>query len=185
MIIYFTAIILLMLICISITGLGVVICQAFDWFEKKKESDQSFEKVWNKANLKHLNELNPSITKSDFINFNKKIQLNPYAKEKSNVDTQEVKAPVSKPTPTTLAGKTFKEIFTHPISAVPIAGITVANAAMPLPLWANATLLGSAIIGEILYWRSQWTTLYEKHECEAEKNIDRITTIELEPRHSK
>ena len=72
----------------------------------------------------------------------------------------------SKPNPAVVAGRTFKEILLHPITYAPAAAVAVANAIIPIAWWANLPLVITSIIGEVIFWKGNWTPIYEKHEAE-------------------
>lgn len=85
----------------------------------------------------------------------------------------------AKPNPAIIAGKTFKEIFLHPITYTPTAAIAVANALVPIAWWANLPLIVVAVAGEILFWRRNWTPIYERHEAEEEAAHAKVFNQEI------
>ena len=91
-----------------------------------------------------------------------------YSSEKAKI-LPEKKTKIIQPSPTSIAGRAFAEILRNPIFYVPCGGLVVANTMLAVPLWANIPLLFLSLGGEIAFWRKNWSSIYERHECDMEK----------------
>lgn len=161
-------------------GLPKILTKEYDApkFLTKEYSVEDIMDIFSKKNMKNFQytALNARGEKTsgnlDAASYSEAVkELRGYGLFPTNVTDAEAPMPKTPypPNPTIIAGKTLKEILWHPIAYVPFAGLAVANAALPIPAWANIPLVLGAIVGEFAFWRKNWASIYEKYECQLEK----------------